>query len=86
MGYKAGMTHIVREVERPGSSKLIRGFLCFMGAGFKCARNGVAATHLLSTSILDSSQGSHGVYLETAAPYISWIELSFAPRCRLPYS
>ena len=23
LGYKAGMTHIVREVEKPGSSKLI---------------------------------------------------------------
>ena len=29
LGYKAGMTHIVREVDKPGSSKLFRvQFVC----------------------------------------------------------
>ena len=28
MGYKAGMTHIVREVEKPGSSKLYFNLEC----------------------------------------------------------
>ena len=31
IGYKAGMTHIVREVDKPGSSKLIT-FTCIYGS------------------------------------------------------